>query len=375
MRIVASGILSRADRGTSRANLTFPTVAVLADGSLLATLRAGPEKDSAAEMIELYRSRDNGSTWSGPEHPFVPPTLAGKAGTLKLCYLTPLDRGRLLAAAMWVDRTSYPGQPLFNAETEGCLPMSIFLAESADDGHTWTAWRHIPIPDDIGPASLTSPILKLADGRLAMSIETNKPYLDRSKWQQRAVFLHSADGGLTWSAPATVAEDPTGRIFNWDLRCAVAPDGRVGSFAWTYDSTTATYLDIHRRISRDGGMTWTEAEAIGVSDQAARPAIFADGSTAVRVARERPKPPIVAITPNIGTGRKLSVVWGVHCVVAEDARDQDDMVDRAGSIAFRDGFVRAGQRVIIVAGVPLGIPGTTNMVRIASVGPNGDAEM
>jgi pyruvate kinase len=97
------------------------------------------------------------------------------------------------------------------------------------------------------------------------------------------------------------------------------------------------------------------------------------GSTAVRVARERPKPPIVAITPNIVTGRKLSVVWGVHCVVAEDAHDLDDMVERAGSIAFRDGFVRAGQRVIIVAGVPLGIPGTTNMVRIASVGPKADA--
>jgi pyruvate kinase len=60
--------------------------------------------------------------------------------------------------------------------------------------------------------------------------------------------------------------------------------------------------------------------------------------------------------------------------VAEDARDQDDMVSRAGQIAFRDGFVRAGQRVIIVAGVPLGIPGTTNMVRIASVGPKADAE-
>ena len=68
------------------------------------------------------------------------------------------------------------------------------------------------------------------------------------------------------------------------------------------------------------------------------------------------------------------VVWGVHCVVAEDAHDQDDMVDRAGSIAFRDGFAKAGQRVIIVAGVPLGTPGTTNMVRIAYVGPEGDAK-
>src|ERR1700747_1206721 len=52
----------------------------------------------------------------------------------------------------------------------------------------------------------------------------------------------------------------------------------------------------------------------------------ASGSTAIRVARERPKPPIVAITPNVAAGRKLSVVWGVHCVVAEAARDQDDMV-------------------------------------------------
>src|ERR1700691_6606155 len=48
------------------------------------------------------------------------------------------------------------------------------------------------------------------------------------------------------------------------------------------------------------------------------------GSTALRVARERPKPPVVAITPNLVTGRKLSVVWGVHCVVAEDAKTPDD---------------------------------------------------
>ena len=99
------------------------------------------------------------------------------------------------------------------------------------------------------------------------------------------------------------------------------------------------------------------------------------GSTALRVARERPKPPVVAITPNVNTGRKLALVWGVHCVIAEDAHDQDDMVDRAARISFRDGFAKTGQRVIIVAGVPLGTPGTTNMVRIASVGPSGDAEI
>jgi pyruvate kinase len=91
------------------------------------------------------------------------------------------------------------------------------------------------------------------------------------------------------------------------------------------------------------------------------------GSTGLRVARERPKSPIVAISPRISTGRRLSLVWGVHCIVAEDAHDLDDMVDRACRLARTDGFAAVGQRVIIVAGVPLGTPGATNMLRIAFV--------
>jgi pyruvate kinase len=92
------------------------------------------------------------------------------------------------------------------------------------------------------------------------------------------------------------------------------------------------------------------------------------GSTGLRIARERPRPPVLALTPNISTGRRLAVVWGVHCVVTEDAHDQDDMVDRACRIAFKEGFAKTGQRVIVVAGVPLGTPGATNMLRIAYVG-------
>ena len=92
------------------------------------------------------------------------------------------------------------------------------------------------------------------------------------------------------------------------------------------------------------------------------------GATALRVARERPAPATIAISPNLATGRRLAVVWGVHCVVADDAHDQDDMVDRACRIAFREGFAKAGERVIVVAGVPLGTPGATNMLRIAYVG-------
>ena len=98
------------------------------------------------------------------------------------------------------------------------------------------------------------------------------------------------------------------------------------------------------------------------------------GSTGLRVARERPQVPIVALSPNLSTGRKLSVAWGIHCIVTEDARDTADMVERACRLAFKDGFAKAGRRVIIVAGVPLGTPGATNMLRIAFVGADAERE-
>jgi pyruvate kinase len=91
------------------------------------------------------------------------------------------------------------------------------------------------------------------------------------------------------------------------------------------------------------------------------------GSTAFRIARERPEPPVLALTPNRDTARRLALVWGVHAVVTEDAQDVDDMAERASVIAASEGFAAAGERIIIVAGVPFGSPGATNMVRIASI--------
>ncbi len=277
MQITDSGILSHGQPATSRAVLTFPTVTALADGSLLATCRTGSSKDSDDETIEFSRSVDGGRAWSQPWKPFENPILDGARGSLRVCYLTELSPGHLLAAAMWIDRATYPGKALFNEETEGCLPMSILLADSHDSGASWSPWRVIAMPADIGPPSLTNPILKLGDGSLAMSIETNKQYYDTSPWMQKVVFFHSNDQGQTWGEPVVAGEDPSGRLFNWDLRCDVAPDGRVATFAWTYDSLAARYLNIHRRLSLDHGHTWRDAENLDIADQAARPAMLADG--------------------------------------------------------------------------------------------------
>jgi pyruvate kinase len=95
------------------------------------------------------------------------------------------------------------------------------------------------------------------------------------------------------------------------------------------------------------------------------------GATGIRAARERPSLPIVTLSPVVRTARRLALVWGLHCVVTEDARDLDDMVNRACRIAVEEDYADPGDRVIITAGVPLGTPGSTNMLRIAFVSSDG----
>jgi pyruvate kinase len=97
------------------------------------------------------------------------------------------------------------------------------------------------------------------------------------------------------------------------------------------------------------------------------------GTTGLRAARERPQVPIIALSPIVQTARRLSVVWGLHCVVAQEPADMDDMVNKACRIVASEGFGKPGDRVIISAGVPLGTPGATNMLRIAYIGPDGQS--
>ncbi|MBW6421591.1 pyruvate kinase [Rhizobium sp. XQZ8] len=95
------------------------------------------------------------------------------------------------------------------------------------------------------------------------------------------------------------------------------------------------------------------------------------GTTGLRASRERPNVPIIALSPIVQTARRLSICWGMHCVVTHDATDLDDMVNRACRIVVSEGFGKPGDRIIISAGVPLGTPGATNMLRIAYIGSDG----
>ncbi len=91
------------------------------------------------------------------------------------------------------------------------------------------------------------------------------------------------------------------------------------------------------------------------------------GSTALRAARERPAVPILALTPRQDTARRLTLCWGLHSVIGEDAHNFGDMVDKARKVAKHQGFARTGDYIVVTAGEPFGTPGRTNVLRIAKV--------
>src|ERR1700733_8524560 len=96
-------------------------------------------------------------------------------------------------------------------------------------------------------------------------------------------------------------------------------------------------------------------------------AFTASGSTALRVARERPEAPVIGLTPNQATARLLAVVWGVHAVITADAHSMSEAITRATRAAQTEGFAQHGDEIVVAAGVPFGHSGTTNSLRVATI--------
>lgn len=88
------------------------------------------------------------------------------------------------------------------------------------------------------------------------------------------------------------------------------------------------------------------------------------GSTARRVSRERPGVPILVLTPSTATARRLGLLWGAHSVKTRDVGSFEEMVDKAKRMTIRHSLARGGDRVIVMAGVPFGTPGSTNVLHV-----------
>lgn len=105
----------------------------------------------------------------------------------------------------------------------------------------------------------------------------------------------------------------------------------------------------------------------GLLNAAATVAYTSSGYSALRMARERPRAPIIGMTPRLATARRLALAWGVHAVLCHEVVDVPEMSELACRTALKEGFGAAGQTIVISAGMPFGTSGTTNLLRIAQI--------
>lgn len=91
------------------------------------------------------------------------------------------------------------------------------------------------------------------------------------------------------------------------------------------------------------------------------------GSTARRVARERPDTPMLVLTPSMRTARRVALLWGAHAVATKDIGSFEEMIAKGKRMALRHGFGSAGSKQVVLAGVPFGTPGATNLLHVVTL--------
>jgi pyruvate kinase len=298
------------------------------------------------------------------------------------------------------------------------------LETALDLGVDWVALSFIQRPDDIAEAR------KIARGRAAILAKIEKPqaliHLDEIIDMADAIMVARGDLGVElpleqvpgWQKRITRAARRAGKpvvVATQMLESMIAAP--VPTRAEVSDVATAVFegadaimlsaesaagqfpVEAVRMMNRvaesvEADPTYpgiiyaqrAEPEATGADAISAAAHMVADtlkaaaivcwtnsGSTGLRAARERPLFPIIVLTPIPSTARRLALVWGLHCVLTEDAQNLDDVAERACRIAFREGYAQPGQRIIVMAGLPLGTPGATNMLRVAFVGRRGSS--
>ena len=96
-------------------------------------------------------------------------------------------------------------------------------------------------------------------------------------------------------------------------------------------------------------------------------AMTESGSSALSIAACRPKSNIISMSPSKKVCEKVSLIWGLRSVVVEDFKNTDEMIEKVESHLISKDLLKSGDRYVIIAGVPVGISGTTNMIRVETI--------
>ena len=188
----------------------------------------------------------------------------------------------------------------------------------------------------------------------------NSPMPTRAEVSDVANAIYEGADAVMLSAESAAGDYPVEAVAMMD---AIAQNAEGTDL---YRDAMEIGLGIERRTVSDA-ITAAAREVAESTDVKAICCFTHSGTTALKAARERPSVPIIALTPVVSTARRLSFVWGLHCVISGPVDRFKLAVVNAIRAAARDGFASVEDNIIVTAGVPFNVPGTTNILRVAPV--------
>ena len=266
--------------------------------------------------------------------------VAGRAGVL-----AKIEKPKALDRAAGDPRTGRRADGGARRSGRGTAAGSRARAAEADHPRARKAGKPVVVATQMLESMITAPVPTRAEvSDVATAVFEGADAVMLSA--ETASGAYPVEAVAMMDRIASAVENPIRSISRSSMRSARRPKKRRA------DAIMAAVHEVTHTIHARAIVCWTKS-----------------GSTGLRAARERPEAPIIALTPlSRRRGAWRSPGACIACST-EDAHDLDDVVERAARIAFQEGFAKPGERIVITAGVPLGTPGATNLLRVAFVGP------
>jgi hypothetical protein len=309
MKILDEGVAIASRPMTDGASACFPNLAVLPNGRWLVAARLAPGKSCRTSRVGTSFSDNLGKTWHGPLLLPDAPPIAGVPGVWRAAGLTPLPHPsglHVLATFAWED-VSRPLDPMYNEATEGIADMKLFTAISDNGGLSFSIPRLVTCGRFANnPTPITGAALVLSNGSWGVQFEVNQHYNDTAPWQHYSALVFSRDEGRSWSEAAITHTDPARKVFCWDQRLSIMPDGTVLALYWTFDKGSQKYLNIHAARSCDHGRTWSAVWDTGLPGQPSRVASLSGSGGGNRIAMlyvDRTAEPVIKLRVSDDAGK------------------------------------------------------------------------
>ncbi|WP_372892843.1 pyruvate kinase [Rhodosalinus sp.] len=196
----------------------------------------------------------------------------------------------------------------------------------------------------------------VATQMLESMIESPMP--TRAEVSDVATAIYEGADAIMLSAESAAGQYPVEAVMTMD---AVAREVEG-------DPTYTEILEASRVARRDSvadGIVAAAREIAETTDIKAIACFTQSGTTAALVARERPRVPIIAMTNLRGTARRLALTWGTNCVMTGELDRFKQAVVNAARAAREQGYAEEADQIVVTAGVPFNVPGTTNILRVA----------